>query len=74
LGTNLPGVVLVFEDGLGDGDAAEAVSVVAAYSTAPPTPPTNIDPAIAAARTPLRIPFTVVCLLVLIARLSSVET
>lgn len=64
MGTNLPGVVAdpdeldELEDGLGDADAAEAVSMVALYTTAPATPPTNIDPATAAARTLFRIPFT----------------
>jgi hypothetical protein len=56
LGTNLPDEVL--DEGLGDGEAAEAVSTEALYTTAPATPPTNIDPAIAAAATDLRIPFT----------------
>jgi len=55
LGTNLPEDEL----GVGDGDAADAVSVVAAYKTAPATPPKSIDPAIAAAATDFRIPFTV---------------
>src|SRR6266550_8514908 len=55
LGTNLPEEVL--EEGLGDGDAAWAASVVAPYKTAPATPPTSIDPAIAAATTVLRTPF-----------------
>src|SRR6266550_4968316 len=55
LGTNLPDDVL--DEGLGDGDAAEAVSTVALYITAPATQPTSIEPAIAAAATDLRIPF-----------------
>src|SRR5712692_1804367 len=56
LGTNLP--VEVLDEGLGDGDAAWAASVVAPYKTAPATPPTSIDPAMAAAATVLRTPFT----------------
>jgi hypothetical protein len=70
LGTNFPLDVLepgppepALDDGLGDGDAAEAVTVDAAYKTAPATPPTNIDPATAAARTALRTPFTAPSLL-----------
>ena len=65
MGTNLPVDELdgleepEDEDGVGDGLAAEAVRVVAAYRTAPPTPPTSIDPAMAAAMAVLRIPFTV---------------
>jgi hypothetical protein len=55
LGTNLPGAVL--DEGLGEGDAAAAVSVVAPYKIAPATPPMSIDPAIAAAATDFRIPF-----------------
>src|SRR5438874_515330 len=55
LGTNLPAEVPA--EGLGDGVAAEAVSTVALYSTAPATPPTSIDPAMAAAAIVLRIPF-----------------
>ena len=55
MGTNLPDEVP--GDGLGE-VAAEAEMVVAAYRTAPPTPPTNIDPAMAAAAIDLRIPFT----------------
>src|ERR1700688_441478 len=39
--------------------AAEAAIVVAPYITAPTTPPTSIDPAIAAAAIDLRTPFTV---------------
>src|SRR2546421_9818093 len=54
LGTNVPEL----EDGFGEGLAAEAVSMVAPYSTAPPTPPTSIDPAMAAAATVLRTPIT----------------
>jgi hypothetical protein len=50
------------DDGVDDGDAAEA-AIVVAYNTAPPTPPTNIDPATAAARTALRTPFMPICLL-----------
>jgi hypothetical protein len=46
-------------EGVGDGDAAEAVSVVALYRMAPATPPKSIDPAMAAAATDFRIPFTV---------------
>jgi hypothetical protein len=67
LGTNLP-VEELDEDGVGDGGlAALAVSVVAPYRSAPATPPTSIDPAMAAAATVLRIPFTVLPPLVWIA-------
>jgi hypothetical protein len=63
LGTNLPGAVADPLVGLGDGLAAEAVTAVKLYTTAPATPPTSIEPAIAAATAVLRIPFTVVSLL-----------
>lgn len=61
MGTNLPGVVDEPPElgGLGDGVAAAAVSVVAPYTIAPATPPTSMDPAIAAAAIVLRTPITV---------------
>jgi hypothetical protein len=45
-------------DGLGDGDAADA-AIVVAYSAAPPTPPTTIDPATIAATANFRTPFNI---------------
>ena len=64
LGTNLPGVVAVLDDGLGVGDvAADAESTVAPYKTAPATPPTSIEPATVAAIAVLRIAFTFYLLL-----------
>src|SRR2546429_8410304 len=54
LGTKVPDEV----PGDGLGEAAAAEMVVAAYRTAPPTPPISIDPAIAAAAIDLRTPFT----------------
>src|SRR2546421_610333 len=58
-GTNLPVDVLPLEplEGLGDGDAAAAASVVA-YRAAPPTPPISIEPVTTPATTNLRTPFT----------------
>lgn len=62
-GTNLPGVVVELDAGLGVGVvAADAESMVAPYKTAPATPPTSIEPATVAAIAVLRIAFTV-CLL-----------
>jgi hypothetical protein len=45
LGTKVPDAAGVA--GVGDGDAAAAVIIVAPYMTAPTTPPVSIDPAIA---------------------------
>jgi len=69
----LPGVV-VLDDGLGEGDAAAAVSVVAPYKMAPVTPPTSIDPAMAAAATDFQIPFTGLPPVLFDRSLMSVET
>jgi hypothetical protein len=62
LDTNVPVAVLGVVAVLGDGLAAEAASMVVLYSTAPVTPPTSIDPAMAAAATDLRMLFMVVLL------------
>jgi len=53
LGTKLPVEELEPDDGVGDGDAADAAMVVA-YSAAPPTPPMSIEPATTPAATNFR--------------------
>jgi hypothetical protein len=53
--------------------AADAAMVVAPYRTAPTTPPTSIDPAIAAAAIDFRKPFMTPSPLFVIRSWSSVE-
>jgi hypothetical protein len=60
--------------GVGDGDAAAAVIIVAPYMTAPTTPPVSIDPAIALPTKILCTRFTVCLLAIGFTQNVSVET
>jgi hypothetical protein len=66
LGTNLPVEELGAGVGLVAVVAAAALRVVTPYRAAPTTPPTTIDPAMAAAVTAVRTLFMLACFLLMI--------